>query len=88
MEAPSFGATHFLLGSWYKDEELFKRAGTWFMVRQSQRLRIKGLTADGLLYRGMHLDPWYPDIYRQERIKGSTVCMDWQGGDGYSLSTE
>jgi hypothetical protein len=32
MEAPSFGATHFLLGSWYKDEELFKRAGTWFMV--------------------------------------------------------
>jgi MFS family permease len=29
-EAPSFGATHFLLGSWYKNEELFKRAGTWF----------------------------------------------------------
>ncbi|KAI5478862.1 MFS general substrate transporter [Pseudohyphozyma bogoriensis] len=30
-EAPSFAATHVILGSWYREEELFKRAGTWFM---------------------------------------------------------
>lgn len=31
FEAPSFGGTHFILGSWYRPEELFKRAGVWFM---------------------------------------------------------
>lgn len=30
-EAPSFGGTHLVLGSWYRPEELFKRAGMWFM---------------------------------------------------------
>ncbi|KAL3418814.1 vitamin H transporter [Phlyctema vagabunda] len=30
-EAPVFAGTHFILGSWYKKEELFKRAGTWFV---------------------------------------------------------
>ncbi|KAK4699614.1 MFS transporter, ACS family, pantothenate transporter, partial [Phenoliferia sp. Uapishka_3] len=30
-EAPSFGGTHLILGSWYRPEELFKRAGVWFM---------------------------------------------------------
>ena len=30
-EAPVFAGTHFILGSWYKKSELFKRAGTWFM---------------------------------------------------------
>ncbi|ODV94968.1 hypothetical protein PACTADRAFT_3854 [Pachysolen tannophilus NRRL Y-2460] len=29
-EAPVFGATHFVLGSWYTKSELFKRAGLWF----------------------------------------------------------
>ncbi|KAH9884905.1 major facilitator superfamily domain-containing protein [Xylariomycetidae sp. FL2044] len=31
LEASSFGGTHLILGSWFKDEELFKRAGVWFM---------------------------------------------------------
>ncbi|WVQ79401.1 hypothetical protein IAT38_001498 [Cryptococcus sp. DSM 104549] len=31
FEAPSFGGTHLILGSWYRKEELFKRAGVWFM---------------------------------------------------------
>ncbi|KZT53557.1 major facilitator superfamily transporter [Calocera cornea HHB12733] len=31
FEAPSFAGTHFILGSWYKKEELYKRAGVWFM---------------------------------------------------------
>ncbi|WWC63619.1 uncharacterized protein I303_106224 [Kwoniella dejecticola CBS 10117] len=31
FSAPSFGGTHLVLGSWYKQEELFKRAGVWFM---------------------------------------------------------
>ncbi|ORY29542.1 major facilitator superfamily domain-containing protein [Naematelia encephala] len=31
FEAPSFGGTHLILGSWYRREELFKRAGVWFM---------------------------------------------------------
>ncbi|KIY53255.1 MFS general substrate transporter [Fistulina hepatica ATCC 64428] len=31
FEAPSFAGTHFILGSWYRREELFKRAGVWFM---------------------------------------------------------
>ncbi|CZR66881.1 related to transporter protein [Phialocephala subalpina] len=30
-EAPVFAGTHFILGSWYKRSELFKRAGTWFL---------------------------------------------------------
>ncbi|KXJ87582.1 major facilitator superfamily transporter [Microdochium bolleyi] len=30
LEASSFGGTHLILGSWFKDEELFKRAGLWF----------------------------------------------------------
>ncbi|KAM0751301.1 MFS general substrate transporter [Meredithblackwellia eburnea MCA 4105] len=30
-EAPSFAGTHLILGSWYRPEELFKRAGVWFM---------------------------------------------------------
>ncbi|KAF2140988.1 uncharacterized protein K452DRAFT_299053 [Aplosporella prunicola CBS 121167] len=30
-EAPVFAGTHFVLGSWYKGPELFKRAGTWFI---------------------------------------------------------
>ncbi|KAK8214324.1 major facilitator superfamily domain-containing protein [Phyllosticta capitalensis] len=30
-EAPVFAGTHFILGSWYKAPELFKRAGTWFI---------------------------------------------------------
>ncbi|KAH7014153.1 major facilitator superfamily transporter [Microdochium trichocladiopsis] len=30
LEASSFGGTHLILGSWFKDEELFKRAGVWF----------------------------------------------------------
>lgn len=30
MEAPVFGTTHFVLGSWYSRSELFKRAGLWF----------------------------------------------------------
>ncbi|KAF2085148.1 MFS general substrate transporter [Saccharata proteae CBS 121410] len=30
-EAPVFAGTHFILGSWYKGPELFKRAGTWFI---------------------------------------------------------
>ncbi len=25
------GGTHLILGSWYRPEELFKRAGMWFM---------------------------------------------------------
>ncbi|KAF5574518.1 pantothenate transporter liz1 [Fusarium pseudoanthophilum] len=31
LEASSFGGTHLILGSWFKNEELFKRAGVWFM---------------------------------------------------------
>lgn len=31
MEAPVFAGTHFILGSWYRKQELFKRAGTWFI---------------------------------------------------------
>ncbi|WOO83011.1 Pantothenate transporter liz1 [Vanrija pseudolonga] len=31
FEAPSFAGVHFILGSWYRKEELFKRAGVWFM---------------------------------------------------------
>ncbi|ORX36124.1 major facilitator superfamily domain-containing protein [Kockovaella imperatae] len=31
FESPSFGGTHLILGSWYREEELFKRAGVWFM---------------------------------------------------------
>ena len=31
LEAPVFAGTHFILGSWYKERELFKRAGTWFI---------------------------------------------------------
>ncbi|KAH8924695.1 putative pantothenate transporter [Atractiella rhizophila] len=31
FEAPTFAGTHFVFGSWYKKEELFKRAGTWFI---------------------------------------------------------
>ncbi|KAL1643114.1 hypothetical protein SLS58_005083 [Diplodia intermedia] len=31
FEAPVFAGTHFILGSWYRKEELFKRAGTWFI---------------------------------------------------------
>ncbi|KAI9151385.1 Pantothenate transporter liz1 [Paramyrothecium foliicola] len=31
FEASSFGGTHLILGSWFRDEELFKRAGVWFM---------------------------------------------------------
>ncbi|EKG15414.1 Major facilitator superfamily [Macrophomina phaseolina MS6] len=31
LEAPVFAGTHFILGSWYKKNELFKRAGTWFI---------------------------------------------------------
>ena len=40
LEASSFGGTHLIctcmrlqgrLGSWFKGEELFKRAGVWFM---------------------------------------------------------
>ncbi|ODN83497.1 hypothetical protein L202_01631 [Cryptococcus amylolentus CBS 6039] len=30
FSAPSFGGTHLVLGSWYRKEELFKRAGVWF----------------------------------------------------------
>lgn len=30
-EAPVFAGTHFVLGSWYKGPELYKRAGTWFL---------------------------------------------------------
>ncbi|KAK4689630.1 MFS transporter, ACS family, pantothenate transporter, partial [Tremellales sp. Uapishka_1] len=31
FEAPSFGATHLILGSWYRKEEVFKRAAVFFM---------------------------------------------------------
>ncbi|GME65909.1 Vitamin h transporter [Neofusicoccum parvum] len=31
LEAPVFAGTHFILGSWYRKQELFKRAGTWFI---------------------------------------------------------
>lgn len=31
FEAPVFAGTHFILGSWYRKQELFKRAGTWFI---------------------------------------------------------
>ncbi|EHA51141.1 pantothenate transporter liz [Pyricularia oryzae 70-15] len=31
LEASSFGGTHLILGSWYKNDEVFKRAGVWFM---------------------------------------------------------
>ncbi|KAG9254087.1 pantothenate transporter liz1 [Emericellopsis atlantica] len=31
LEAGLFGGTHLILGSWFKNEELFKRAGVWFM---------------------------------------------------------
>ncbi|KAI5478899.1 MFS general substrate transporter [Pseudohyphozyma bogoriensis] len=30
LEAPAYAGTHFYLGSWYKKEEIFKRAGLWF----------------------------------------------------------
>jgi len=30
-EAPVFAGTHFILGSWYRRSELYKRAGTWFL---------------------------------------------------------
>ncbi|KAJ6044808.1 uncharacterized protein N7446_003002 [Penicillium canescens] len=32
LEAPVFAGTHFVLGSWYSGPELFKRAGTWFIM--------------------------------------------------------
>lgn len=31
FEAPVFAGTHFILGSWYSGNELFRRAGTWFI---------------------------------------------------------
>ncbi|KAI5844515.1 vitamin H transporter [Morchella snyderi] len=31
LESPSFSGTNFILGSWYRSDELFKRAGVWYV---------------------------------------------------------
>ncbi|EJU00499.1 MFS general substrate transporter [Dacryopinax primogenitus] len=31
VEVPSFSGTNYILGSWYTSEEIYKRAGTWYI---------------------------------------------------------